>query len=316
MAVAPDGAHIVSGSRDEIIKIWDLASGACLRTLKGHSDFVESVVVSPDGVHIVSGSYDGTIKVWDLASGACVRTLEGHSYWVLTVAVSPDGAHIVSGSYDETIKVWNLASGVCVRTLGHNRPIESVALSPDSRHIVSGSMGSSPLEHGQCAATVKVWDLASGACLRTLAGHSSRVNSVAVSSDGVHIVSGSHDTKIKVWNLSSGACVRTFEGHSEWVLSVAISSDRRSIVSACMDGSIKIWDTRHYRGVPHALIRSWVQGTFATPQADLPLVERQIWHYVYGCKPDNVDDTEYDWPTVLDDLFPLVIAFLVGCREI
>lgn len=36
----------------------------CLKTLVGHSSFVNSVAYSLDGRKIISGSSDGTIKIW------------------------------------------------------------------------------------------------------------------------------------------------------------------------------------------------------------------------------------------------------------
>ena len=70
-SVAFDAQHIVSGSRDKTIKVWDRETGALVHTLTGHGDWVTSVAL--DGQHIVSGSEDKTIKVWrrpasDLAS--------------------------------------------------------------------------------------------------------------------------------------------------------------------------------------------------------------------------------------------------------
>ena len=91
VAFSPDGTKIVSGSRDQTIKVWDSGAPqaqnrpslaktdtllACLadklemlsEKTKAHSDYVMSVAFSPDGTKIVSGSDDKTIKVWD--SGA------------------------------------------------------------------------------------------------------------------------------------------------------------------------------------------------------------------------------------------------------
>ena len=69
--------RIVSGSEDSTVKVWDAATGSCVRTLEGHGGWVNSVAVSPDGQRIVSGSGDRTVKVWDAETGSCVRTLEG-----------------------------------------------------------------------------------------------------------------------------------------------------------------------------------------------------------------------------------------------
>ena len=58
--------------------------------------------------------------------------------------------------------------------------------------------------------TLKVWELESGRLLRTLEGHSDRVNGVSVTADGKRAVSASGDKTLKVWELESGACIATF----------------------------------------------------------------------------------------------------------
>ena len=101
-----NGTKIISGSKDNTIKIWDANTEECLKTLAGHSDYVASVAYSPDGTKIISGSEDNTIKIWDANTGECLKTLEGHSFPVRSVAYSPDGTKIISGSLDYTIKIW------------------------------------------------------------------------------------------------------------------------------------------------------------------------------------------------------------------
>ena len=53
--------------------------------------------------------------------------------------------------------------------------------------------------------TLKVWDVESGRELRTLQGHSGKVNGVAVSADGRRAVSASEDKTLKVWDVEAGA---------------------------------------------------------------------------------------------------------------
>jgi hypothetical protein len=64
--VLADGSRLFSGSTDNTIKVWDVATGACLQTLEGHARAVCSVCVSADGSRLFSGSVDNTIRVWNI----------------------------------------------------------------------------------------------------------------------------------------------------------------------------------------------------------------------------------------------------------
>ena len=61
--------HVVSGSDDNSIRIWDASNGEEKQKLEGHTDWVSSVAFSPDGLHVVSGSGDNSIRIWDASNG-------------------------------------------------------------------------------------------------------------------------------------------------------------------------------------------------------------------------------------------------------
>ncbi len=75
-------------------------------------------------------------------------------------------------------------------------------------------------------------------------GHRSNVTSVAISSDGRYLVTGSYDDKAKLWDVNTGKEIRVFSGHSGPVKSVAISSDGRYLVTGSEDKTAKLWDVR------------------------------------------------------------------------
>ncbi|PVF95775.1 WD40 repeat-like protein, partial [Serendipita vermifera] len=76
-----------------------------------------------------------------------------------------------------------------------------------------------------------------------LAGHRSRVNSVAASFDGTRIVSGSDDRTIRVWNAETGEMVvGQSQAHTDWVTSVSFSRDGTRIASGSKDMTIRVWD--------------------------------------------------------------------------
>ena len=89
---------------------------------------------------------------------------------------------------------------------------------------------------------MKVWDAETGQELLTLKEHTGGVSSVAVTSDGKRIVSGSNDQTVKVWDASKGQEEHTLNGHTSWVNSVAVSSDGERIVSGSNDQTVKVWD--------------------------------------------------------------------------
>ena len=228
---------MVSGSRDNSVKLWSTDTGEVVRTLTGHSGGVTSVAFSADGKYVVSGSDDKSVKLWSTDTGEVVRTLTGHGGWVWSVAFSADGKYVVSGSRDTSIKIWSTDTGDVVRTLtGHSGGVTSVEFSADGKYVVSGSGDKS----------IKIWSTDTGAVVHTLTGHSQYVRSVAFSADGKYVVSGSNDNSIKIWSFDTGAVVFTINGgwgHTEFVSSVAFSADGKYVVSGSMDSNIKIWST-------------------------------------------------------------------------
>ena len=97
VAVTLDGTTAVSGRRDDMMRVWDLATGREQATLAGHTGGVRSVTVTADGTATVSGG-DDTVRVWDLATGREQATLAGHTGTVRSVTVTADGTAAVSGA--------------------------------------------------------------------------------------------------------------------------------------------------------------------------------------------------------------------------
>ena len=80
VAFSPDGKTLASGSEDQTIKLWDVATGKEQATLKGHTGHgctpwrsARTARRWPRGVE------DKTIKLWDVATGKEQATLKGHT---------------------------------------------------------------------------------------------------------------------------------------------------------------------------------------------------------------------------------------------
>ena len=71
---SPDGKELASGSHDRTVRLWDVETGACVKTLVGHGFYVRappaehfcvrSVCYSPDGRQLASGSADASVRLW------------------------------------------------------------------------------------------------------------------------------------------------------------------------------------------------------------------------------------------------------------
>jgi GTPase SAR1 family protein len=238
VAVSPDGKWAVSGSDDKVVKIWDLETGECRATLKGHSGEVKSVAISPDGQTIFSGSVDNTIHQWNSISAKLTGVFKGHNHTVLGVIVSANGENIISCSANEsppTIRVWSAKTQELIRTIADygNVTINAIAVSRRSDMIISGGADNA----------LKQWNLETGECLLTLTGHSADIKSAQITTDSRFVVSGSKDSTVKIWDLAAGVCVGTLEGHQSMVMSVAISPDGTLIASTGFtDQTVRLWN--------------------------------------------------------------------------
>jgi hypothetical protein len=115
MAFTPDGKFLATGTHDEIVRLWDLATGKQLRAFVGHQAPVGAVAFSPDGKLLASASEDGVVRIWDRTRGTELQIFEGHRGGVTSLAFSSDGKRLVSGSRDTTALIWDVVTPGQVR---------------------------------------------------------------------------------------------------------------------------------------------------------------------------------------------------------
>jgi WD40 repeat protein len=100
IALSPDNKILASGSGDNKVNLWDLASGQKIKELLGHNQDVISLAFNHDGSVLASGSEDRNVKLWDVKKGVRIETLMGHGSHVLSLDFNDDGTRLVSSSGD------------------------------------------------------------------------------------------------------------------------------------------------------------------------------------------------------------------------
>jgi WD40 repeat protein len=193
-----EGPLLITGSRDRLVRSWNLITGQPLNRYEGHERTLFKLQF--DDERIVTCSRDRTLRIWDRNTGACLNILHGHENEV--TCVQYNSQYIISGSRDLQIKVWNW-DGLCLRTLvGHERGVGCLMFEGDI--LMSGAGDNS----------VKVWSISSGECLKTFTAHTDKV--LCLNFDGDLLVSGSKDGTVRVWDTSripSEACLEILRGN-------------------------------------------------------------------------------------------------------
>src|SRR6476659_7618911 len=87
---SPDGTILASGSMDQTVRLWEVASGQLLATLNGHTDGVYSVCFNSAGTLVARGSRGHTLRLCNMTSRECQASF-GHNAPVYTISMSPDG---------------------------------------------------------------------------------------------------------------------------------------------------------------------------------------------------------------------------------
>lgn len=239
-----DGKSLISGSWDETVRVWDVATGLETRQFSA-SGFVYGVAVSSDGKVLAAAS--DNLHLWYL-DGRALRRIKGvNEQGYLALTFSADGARLFSSGWDLALRSWEWRKG------SENRPrfagdvkCASLAVSPDSRLLAGGG------ENG----TICVWDTTQKGIRMELTGHSDWVRCVSFCPGGCHLGSGASDGSVRLWDMATGKEIRCYLPKSEGttnghVRGVAFLSGEAEIASVTDDeGWVRVWDTGIRPSVP------------------------------------------------------------------
>ncbi len=259
--VAYHGRVAVSGGLDGTVRLWDLDTGACLRTITTQwndrrgpwSDGVAVVQLSVDATRVMASCRDGSLAAWSVETGECLYSLDGErliatdtSHYAMhmvgpvsrgmrSTRFSADGRRALIGGADRAFRLWDLERGVCLRTMaGHDDKVESAWLGRSGQLAATAAF-----DH-----TVRLWDLATGRCRHVLRGHTAPVLAVALSDDESLVISagGYDDRTIRIWDAATGDNLMVLDEQPDNAQAVRFTPDGRYVVSGGKDSTVRVWD--------------------------------------------------------------------------
>jgi len=182
-AFSPDGTRLATGSADQMVRLWEPASGEEMARLQ-HDNTITLVTFSPDGTRLATRT-DRMLRLWDPAGGQEMTRLQ-HDNTITLVTFSPDGTRLATCTAGHTIRLWDTASGREVNRRTSDDAVTRVGFSPDGARllIVGGSAG-------------LLLDAAAGGEL-TRADHHAEIKDVAFSPDGAQLATVA-DRTVYLW---------------------------------------------------------------------------------------------------------------------
>ncbi|HTU18719.1 MAG TPA: protein kinase, partial [Gemmataceae bacterium] len=229
---SPDGRVLASGSKDHLVKLWDITTGQLLRTLPRFESPIQSIAFSPDGRLLATGQFGPTaqpVQIWDLATRQAFALPDdelGQSAY--GVAFSPDGKFFAACGHGLTI--WRLAEGEKSAADAPHLSFERMAHLPGRRSLhLAISPNSKQLAWVDHDYSVCLWDLAKGR-EKPFPGPPLAIgwNNLAFYPDSDHLTFHTTRRMLETWDTQTARRVSTLR---QGAGSVAASSDGRRLVA-------------------------------------------------------------------------------------
>ncbi|XP_013396201.1 kinesin-like protein KIF21A isoform X2 [Lingula anatina] len=257
---------LFSSSKDRTVKVWDLATGQDIVTLRDHPNNVVCVRYS-EYTRLVFSVCNSVIKVWDIRDKTqnCIKTLsssgltsQGSTSSTGTVGrqvAVPQGEQIVNdivlnrygtvlySAAGNLVRLWDLRRFNAVGKFsgGHQAPVMVLAIDEteegESATVVTGSK-----DH-----YIKVFEVPENSVgvltpkLNLEPPHYDGIQSLALYGDC--LFSGSRDMCIKKWDLTENSLKQSMNNaHKDWVCAMAFTPGKNGLLSGCRAGFLKLWN--------------------------------------------------------------------------
>jgi len=248
LAFNADGSLLVSGSSDQLARLWDAQTGDMLaisadRNEGGHINTITSVAFNPKNGQVATVSWDNTVRLWELIHDGDawafhrIDTLAGHSNSIWATAFSPDGKSLVSASSDKTVILWkvNQINQIGTPIAQMAGQVWALAAAPNGKQFAAGDD----------AGNIRIWNFDGKKLSEPIKlVHPEGVLALAYSNDNKWLASAGYDKTIRIWDAQTGEPLWEIkDAHDDQIWSLAFSPNGKWLASASFDKTVKLWDT-------------------------------------------------------------------------
>ncbi len=198
---------------------WDFTTGEHLKDLSGRTEGEEGYIYNDGLLNMKSDGYNAIYNVWGGAAmkmrslhvDFTIRTIEGPSRNIECVATTPNGEHLIAYDDNGSCVIWEIDTGRCVNTApGISARLADGRL-PSVRCFTLGSDGRRAFL-GLFDRSVRLYDLATGECLRALETLPRNAESISFTPDGRLVLFGGNDASVRLYDIEKWQCLHNYPG--------------------------------------------------------------------------------------------------------
>ena len=212
--------HVITGSRDNTMRIWDIRSGECIQILQGHTGGVRCVHLHSSG-YLLTGSNDETVRIWDITTPHTykeIAQIPHQDAYVRDLVELDDGRMLsVCDSSSLGVKVWELRGKGIVNTLKDVPPHKQEGYGFICGLGISGTKG---VLLGGFSGNLMLFDVGSYALSPLIDKlHQGYIMQIKELKDDIYVTC-SYDKSIKIVNVVTKKVLQTLLGHTDTVWSI------------------------------------------------------------------------------------------------
>ena len=232
-----NGNWFVSGSQDNMIKVWETNTGDLKYELRGHLADVQNLACSNDGKYFVSASKDCSVKIWDVEvlKRSQLRACDDVGPW--SMPYNEKNNILASSCGAEGIRIFEMENGKEIGRIG-GETFYFMDIDETGQYMATGYETNS----------LTIWNFPARAKIKTVEGHKDIIRDIKFIQKKNYLVTGGADNKVRIWTYPDLMEIKAFDIGDE-TNTIAVSRDGTLIAAGTTKSGVIVWETKTWNQV-------------------------------------------------------------------